>query len=73
MPYSEDLVQRVVATIELPMPPDARKMFGGVAFIVQGNMACGVIESDLIVRVPHGGVRNHTCSDPHVQANGHDG
>lgn len=28
-----------------------KKMFGGVGFILFGNMACGVLESDLIVRV----------------------
>ena len=30
-------------------------MFGGVGFIVFGNMACGVLDDDLIVRV---GVEN---------------
>ena len=72
MPYSEDLVQRVVATIESPTPPDARKMFGGVAFIVQGNMACGVIESDLIVRVPPDRYEAILASATR-QADGHDG
>jgi TfoX/Sxy family transcriptional regulator of competence genes len=26
-------------------------MFGGIGFMVHGNMACGVIKDDLIVRV----------------------
>ena len=52
MPYNEGLAERVTAAMESSTPPDARKMFGGVAFMVKGNMACGVIESDLIVRVP---------------------
>jgi TfoX/Sxy family transcriptional regulator of competence genes len=26
-------------------------MFGGVGFLLHGNMACGVLNSDLIVRV----------------------
>ena len=29
----------------------AKKMFGGVGYIVNGNMACGVNEDSLIVRV----------------------
>jgi TfoX/Sxy family transcriptional regulator of competence genes len=28
-----------------------RKMFGGLAFMVAGNMACGVLGDDLIVRL----------------------
>jgi len=28
-----------------------RKMFGGLAFMVNGNMACGVMEDELMVRV----------------------
>ena len=26
-------------------------MFGGIAFMVRGNMCCGVVKSDLMVRV----------------------
>ena len=34
-------------------PPELveRQMFGGIGFIVQGNMAVGVIEDELIVRI----------------------
>jgi TfoX/Sxy family transcriptional regulator of competence genes len=28
-----------------------RKMFGGVAFMVRGNMCCGVLDDKLMVRV----------------------
>jgi TfoX/Sxy family transcriptional regulator of competence genes len=28
-----------------------RQMFGGVCFTVQGNMACGIVGDDLIVRL----------------------
>ena len=52
MPYSEELAERTLAVIGSAASPDARKMFGGVAFMVQGNMACGVIGDELIVRVP---------------------
>jgi TfoX/Sxy family transcriptional regulator of competence genes len=30
---------------------EEKKMFGGVGFLVAGNMACGVNKRDLIVRV----------------------
>ena len=38
--------------MESPTHPVVRKMFGGVAFMAQGNMACGVNKDALIVRVP---------------------
>lgn len=51
MPYDEGLAQRVrEALIELPGLVE-KKMFGGVGFMLQGNMACGVNRDDLIVRV----------------------
>ena len=51
MAYDEGLAQRIRETLgELPGLTE-KKMFGGIAFMVGGNMACGVIESDLIVRV----------------------
>jgi TfoX/Sxy family transcriptional regulator of competence genes len=51
MPFDQSLAQRIRA--ELNKPPDLqeKKMFGGVAFLVQGNMACGVHGQALIVRV----------------------
>jgi TfoX/Sxy family transcriptional regulator of competence genes len=30
---------------------DERRMFGGIAFLVAGNMACGVMRDDLMVRM----------------------
>ena len=51
MPYSEDLEMRI--RVALSGLPDltAKKMFGGIGFLVKGNMACGVSKDDLIVRV----------------------
>ncbi len=51
MAYDQGLVQRVrEETSELPGYVE-KKMFGGVGFMLQGNMACGVNGADLIVRV----------------------
>jgi len=51
MSYDEGLAQRVREAVnELPGFVE-KKMFGGVGFMVQGNMACGVNGEDLIVRV----------------------
>jgi TfoX/Sxy family transcriptional regulator of competence genes len=51
MAYNESLAQRIRDTLaDLPGLVE-KKMFGGVGFMVQGNMACGVNGDDLIVRV----------------------
>jgi hypothetical protein len=51
MVYDEGLVQRVREVMgELPGYVE-KKMFGGVGFMLHGNMACGVNGADLIVRV----------------------
>jgi TfoX/Sxy family transcriptional regulator of competence genes len=51
MSYDEGLTQRVREEMsELPGYVE-KKMFGGVGFMLHGNMACGVNGEDLIVRV----------------------
>ena len=30
---------------------DERRMFGGVCFTIKGNMACGLVKDELVVRV----------------------
>jgi TfoX/Sxy family transcriptional regulator of competence genes len=51
MPYDENLAERVNAALENTPNLDAKKMFGGVGYLVNGNMACGVHKEFLIVRV----------------------
>jgi hypothetical protein len=51
MAYDERLAERVRETLgELPGLVEKR-MFGGVGYMVLGNMACGVNEDNLIIRV----------------------
>lgn len=49
MAYDEDLAERVRSVIGTPF--DERKMFGGLAFMLGGNMACGIVGDELMVRV----------------------
>jgi TfoX/Sxy family transcriptional regulator of competence genes len=49
--YDEQLAERVRDLIGLRADASERKMFGGIAFMVGGNMACGVIGDELIVRL----------------------
>ena len=51
MPYNEGLAQRVRATLAEQDAVVEKKMFGGLAFMLNGNMCCGIIRDDLMVRV----------------------
>ncbi len=68
MAYDEGVAQRVrevLAEVELPGLVE-KKMFGGIAFMVQGNLACGVLKDELIVRV--GPERDHEAiTKPHTR------
>ncbi len=50
MPYDENLAERVRAVFQSEPGYTERKMFGGLCFMVGGNMAVGVTGSDLMVR-----------------------
>jgi TfoX/Sxy family transcriptional regulator of competence genes len=49
--FDEGLAQRVRSLLDARTDVDERRMFGGIAFLVAGNMCCGVNEDDLIVRL----------------------
>ena len=51
MPYDNGLAQRVREILEEEPGFDEKKMFGGICFLLFGNMVCGIIRDDLIVRV----------------------
>jgi TfoX/Sxy family transcriptional regulator of competence genes len=51
MAYDEELAKRVSAVLESVPNITEKKMFGGVGYLLNGNMACGVNKETLIVRV----------------------
>ena len=51
MAYDEGLEQRIREVLDEQPNLVEKKMFGGVGFMVQGNMTCGVHKDMLIVRV----------------------
>ena len=51
MAYDEQLAERVRELLALREGLVERKMFGGIAWMLDGNLACGVIGDELIVRV----------------------
>ncbi len=51
MTCDERLVERIRAVLERQPRTNERRMFGGVCFTLNGNMVCGVVGTDLMVRV----------------------
>ncbi|CAN5741146.1 TfoX/Sxy family protein [soil metagenome] len=57
MAYDHALAERLRSQIT-QVPFDENRMFGGLAILVNGNMACGVSGDDLILRLPHSEYEN---------------
>ena len=51
MAYDEALAGRVSSALGDEPGVVEKKMFGGVAFTLSGNMACGIVGDELMVRV----------------------
>ena len=51
MAYDENLAQRLRTILRRRKAVTEKKMFGGVAFMVQGHMCCGIVKDMLLVRV----------------------
>lgn len=66
MPYNAELAGRVQVFLEGWEGITERKMFGGIAFMLQGNMCCGVTNDDLMVRVGADGLED-ALAQPHAR------
>lgn len=51
MAYSEQLADRTRAALIASRRLEERTMFGGLAFVVNGHMCCGIVGEELMVRV----------------------
>ena len=51
MAYDETLAGRIRNVVSEVPEIIEKKMFGGIGFLVKGNMACGVHGSEFIVRI----------------------
>jgi TfoX/Sxy family transcriptional regulator of competence genes len=54
MAFDEGLAERIRGLLGSRSDVDERRMFGGIAYLVGGNMACGVMGDDLMVRMAPG-------------------
>ena len=57
MAFDEILSSRIRKVLAKQAAVTERKMFGAIAFILRGNMCCGVVKDDLVVRVHPGSTR----------------
>jgi TfoX/Sxy family transcriptional regulator of competence genes len=51
MAFDEGLAERIRAVLDSRSDVEDKRMFGGITFLIAGNMACGVVGEDLVVRV----------------------
>ena len=51
MAYDETLAERVREVLADEPGSDEKKMFGGLCFLLNGNMCCGVVGDELMIRV----------------------
>jgi TfoX/Sxy family transcriptional regulator of competence genes len=51
MAYDKKLADRIRKSLGKQPKLTEREMFGGIGFMLRGNMACGVIGDELMVRI----------------------
>jgi hypothetical protein len=66
MAYDEKLAQRVRQVLADQPTLAEKKMFGGLSFMISGNMCCGVLNDDLVVRVGQNGYKEALAA-PYVR------
>ena len=66
MPYDEQLATRIRNILAGRTDVTEKKMFGGIAFMVRGSMACGPHRDSLIVRIGEDGAAA-AMRQPHVR------
>ena len=66
MAFNAEIADRVLKVLEGREGLTERKMFGGITFMLNGNMCCGVTNDDLMVRVGAGGLED-ALDQPHAR------
>jgi TfoX/Sxy family transcriptional regulator of competence genes len=66
MPADSELVSRLRDALRKEPGVSERRMFGGIAFLVNGNMCCGVARDLLMLRVGVEGAEL-ALKDPHAR------
>lgn len=63
MAYDTDLADRIRELVATEAGVDERRMFGGLAFLINGNMSVAVSGQGLLVRVPPDETESLTADD----------
>ena len=66
MAFDEALADRVRDLLSARSEVSERRMFGGIAFMVAGNMAVGIVGDDLMVRLDPADAER-ALSEPHTR------
>jgi hypothetical protein len=66
MAFDDGLAERVRESLGERPDLEEKRMFGGVAFMLNGNLACGILDDNLIVRVGPNGYAD-ALAEPHVR------
>src|SRR5229473_8613677 len=66
MPFDERLARRVRSRLRGEHSFKEKKMFGGLAFMVNGHMCCGIVGEDLVVRTGVG-TYHEALAQPHAR------
>ncbi len=66
MAYNDELAKRIRAHLKSRKDTIEKSLFGGIGFLVNGNMACGIHKQDLIVRLSETDFEN-ALKQPHVR------
>lgn len=66
MAYDEALANRIRSALAGRPGLSEMKMFGGIAFMDRGNMCCGIVGQDLVVRVGADG-HGAALAEPHAR------
>jgi TfoX/Sxy family transcriptional regulator of competence genes len=67
MAYDNSLAERVRRALSGRSDVVEKRMFGGLTFMVAGNMCCGVNRNDLIIRLD-GGTTVEQLANPNLRA-----
>ena len=66
MPHDESLAGRVGVALALKQGIEKKKLFGGIGFLLDGNMLVGVWKTSLVVRIGPLDYE-HALMEPHVK------
>jgi TfoX/Sxy family transcriptional regulator of competence genes len=66
MAFDDGLAKRVRDVLADVPDVTERRMFGGLAFVVGGHMACGIVGADLMLRLGEAGA-DAALDRPHVR------